>query len=658
MYSFKKRFGRVVKAFIFLFSVTVLSLGFNLDANAKSNINLGSQGTNDSGGVGTSGTWWKTGDYGVRFTLIKRSTGERISRSIDYYKLDDFKSGTVWHTGGNNKLEYVYLKNKEFSVHDGIVYVAQKGGYAFQRDSIWNVITTSKSKKTSTADIKKKYLSSETFLSRIARDMGGGISLETIRSKENRLVFEPIYYFHLDGKYYALTATEIALYDIKAALESRKTIRSGHVSFSHKAIPLAAYLKKAAYNIPQYAGAARNFTNEEILAKMGIGMLGGKRGEKQVAPKIKVKDYTYRVDSDVYTSVMVTAGNDATPENPISATFSIPGIGNLVTDNIYMPKGKQGLAYVRWRTPSSPREMDIKVTVSQGGKQVSSTLTAEIEKKMSWEPLNPKADDTKPINLKDFDMNFRPEESTQTDVTKTERLLWTEWDVEYQPKGDFIGWESAKAGSGKNAYVYYFPKYDELPYYSFGKHEYAYSYSPNGDSVKYIVNGRIPAEPKKYTVAIDKVEMSVVPAGTASRANRDSRYIKSGYGIEADTSVSVKGNGVNYITEFQNIKYFFPEFNYKKYWRWGNIKEGKKIGLDELQNIFRLPQNFYSYTLYKGTSEGRFHFLPIWYPDGIYDVYAELMDCWTPAGELRTNVVGEITVKGALWDDWHIQPGR
>ena len=92
-------------------------------------------------------------------------------------------------------------------------------------------------------------------------------------------------------------------------------------------------------------------------------------------------------------------------------------------------------------------------------------------------------------------------------------------------------------------------------------------------------------------------------------------------------------------------------------WRWGDRIE-QTNGFQELTDKFTLPKNNYSYTGYKGTSDGRFHFLPIWYPDGVYDIYAEVNDCWTPAGELKTNLVGEITCKGALWDDWHIQPGK
>lgn len=45
------------------------------------------------------------------------------------------------------------------------------------------------------------------------------------------------------------------------------------------------------------------------------------------------------------------------------------------------------------------------------------------------------------------------------------------------------------------------------------------------------------------------------------------------------------------------------------------------------------------------------HFTPIWFPDGKYAVYAEVIDAWTPDGMLSVNLTDEITIKGSLYDD-------
>nr|WP_315104700.1 hypothetical protein [uncultured Catonella sp.] len=116
------------------------------------------------------------------------------------------------------------------------------------------------------------------------------------------------------------------------------------------------------------------------------------------------------MDTDVYTSVIVTAGNDATPDNPIRVNFDIPGVGRLNSGDVYVPKGRNQLVWVRWHTPKEPVDMEIMATVTHSGKSEVKVISTDIEKKSLWEPLNPNADDKKPINLTDFDVNFRPSE--------------------------------------------------------------------------------------------------------------------------------------------------------------------------------------------------------------------------------------------------------
>ena len=179
--------NKLIKWVIFLFSVTLLLLPVSI---AKADgFNLGSQESTDYGSGGRKGNWWKPGDYGIRFTVINRKTGKRIARSIDYYKLSDYKSQEIWHTGGNDKLEYIYLNSQKFSVGCTQPYASKNEGYAFMRgNELWNVISVGKSRKTSLKDIKRKYLSSETFLKKVAHDIGGGMTLDTIKSKENQVV--------------------------------------------------------------------------------------------------------------------------------------------------------------------------------------------------------------------------------------------------------------------------------------------------------------------------------------------------------------------------------------------------------------------------------------------------------------------------------------
>ena len=54
----------------------------------------------------------------------------------------------------------------------------------------------------------------------------------------------------------------------------------------------------------------------------------------------------------------------------------------------------------------------------------------------------------------------------------------------------------------------------------------------------------------------------------------------------------------------------------------------------------------------------RTHFTPIWYPDGSYTPYTWLLDCWTPAGMLSMNLTDSVTIRGNLWEEWHIAPAK
>ena len=58
------------------------------------------------------------------------------------------------------------------------------------------------------------------------------------------------------------------------------------------------------------------------------------------------------------------------------------------------------------------------------------------------------------------------------------------------------------------------------------------------------------------------------------------------------------------------------------------------------------------------TYNERAHFTPVWFPDGPYVAYAEVLDAWTPAGMLQINLTDPRTIRDNLFSDWHIGPHR
>lgn len=595
------------------------------------------------------------GDFGIRFSLVDKSTGRKTGKSIDYFKIKTGqKEKEIIHSVvAKNKIEYLRegFRKNDFCKTG---YLDSSGGYAYHEPALWNVIYSKFGNKASREDIKT-WLNGENQSRTLADKMGVDASLFSL--KEHRLIIEPVFYFTLNGEHYGLTAHEIALWDDSLS----GAIRKKHVSRSHKNIPVSLYLKRDRFGFKKHDGSVKVFDNESIQKKLGIGVIGSK--EKTVAsePKIKTFDYVYRCDTEVYTGIELEAGSDHTPDDPMTVIFDIPTVGRLETGNIYVPKGYKQSVWVKWRTPKTPMEMDIRVS---GGHGTPKTIKADVIDKIPWEPQNPRADDRRPLSSGEFRIGALPKQSEITGMDEKKSLVWSRWeDLEYHPYGDFVGWDPIPEISydeGGNPYVSsyrYIDIWDMDAYWSFGRHSYTTDTAPDGSSVTHIVNGRTPTEPVYYTAKIIGIGMEVNPADTCRIQNSDNSFVKSGYGIEADIDVELKGNGIREITGFQTAKYYFPEFNYNKYWRLGERTESmKKPGW--CKERLSLPQNWYSYTGYHHYNNGRYHFLPIWYPDGSYKPYANVYDCWTPSGELRVKIMGEIRCRGSLWEDWYVKVDR
>lgn len=129
------------------------------------------------------------------------------------------------------------------------------------------------------------------------------------------------------------------------------------------------------------------------------------------------------------------------------------------------------------------------------------------------------------------------------------------------------------------------------------------------------------------------------PTATAST-------LKSGYGVQEKVTAKVTTNQSAAVTAAQNAVTYFPEFGYESYWR---LLEADISGRS---TTFQFKANPYS------TYNRRTHFTPIWYPDGSYTPYTWLLDCWTPTGMLSMNLTDRVTIRGNLWEEWHIAPAK
>ena len=124
------------------------------------------------------------------------------------------------------------------------------------------------------------------------------------------------------------------------------------------------------------------------------------------------------------------------------------------------------------------------------------------------------------------------------------------------------------------------------------------------------------------------------------------RTMKSGYGVNQTATGSISSNQSSAVTQPQNAVSYFPEFGYETYWR---LLDRTLTGRS---SEFEFKTNRYS------TYNRRTHFTPIWFPDGAYTPYTWLLDCWTPAGMLSMNMTDSVTIRGNLWEEWHIAPAK
>lgn len=421
-----------------------------------------------------------------------------------------------------------------------------------------------------------------------------GFKYDDITVGDYKLMLEPIMYITYNGVRTAMTATEAALYNMQTGGDLINKMGP----LSHKNLPLAMFLEKDDLGYTAWNGSRDSYmTDSDIINYLGVGIVSFKEKEEEV--EVAASDYEYRVDTDVYTSVTVTGGKH-TPDNPVTVRFYIKNKVYTVSNIVY-PDGGSQLVWCKWHTPNTEQTVNIKVTVSGGASASKTNITANIVDLNKNPPPDPTADDRND--------GFRAV-STPNKLQRTS-ASWSVWSCYWKAKWV---WHSnwRWVGSAKNGHWVDYGRWVDEGEWKFRSSSYSVSLS---------ANMRITCDEKNPTA--------------------NGRTMKSGYGINEKVTGSVSGNGEH--TALQNAVTYFPEFYYKTYWR---LLERMSGGTLEFR------KNKYS------TYNNRTHFTPIWTPDGNYKVYTWAMDCWTPAGMLSANLTDSLTIKGNVFDDWHVSPSH
>lgn len=347
--------------------ILVLSTGMTVLAAGEGNIDGGGGGM----GSGTKTDVWHSQD-GVRVTVVTTS-GSVVSTPFDLTN-SSIPNATI-NFGHVCKLQYT----SGASLSPGGSYTCSRPATPLPR------IISGTSSKASIEAIRR-YFCSEYTAQLVASK--AGIAFEELVSGSYKLVIEPIAYFTHGGRNYAMTATEAALYNQM----SGGTLRSKLPSLTHQNLPLSIFLETPDLGYPAWGGTTSGKVSDaEILSALGIGIVTYK---EVPAAELEATDYTYRVDTDVITSITLTSSREVNPDNPASVTFHINGRSYTV-NNIVMPAGGSQVVWAKWHTSIEPTVLTIQASVS-GASTAKTSFTARIVSLEENLPPDPMATDVNP----------------------------------------------------------------------------------------------------------------------------------------------------------------------------------------------------------------------------------------------------------------------
>lgn len=579
-----QRFKKALQLLFFSFAFSLL-LYSPVFAAGEGNIDGGGGGM----GEGTETDVWRNNMDGIRITVVT-SDGSVAATPFDLTNFNIWDN--VIHFGKVSKVSYTA----------GTALSPGGSSYSCSKPSTALPRIVSGSVNRANVEAIKRYFCSE-YAAQLVSDKTG-IAFDNLISGSYKLVIEPMAYFIHGGRYYAMTATEAALYNQLAGGSLRRTL----TSLTHQNLPLSIFLEVSDLGYPAWTGTTTDRVSDtDIISSLGIGIVNYTDVPET---EFQTPDYTYRVDTDVITSITISSATEVNPDNPASVTFNINGTTHTV-QNIVIPAEGSQVVWVKWHTPTTPTSIPITVSVS-GATTGQTSFLARIVSLEDNIPPDPLATDTNP--------HFRtPSLPGTPNHTSTSWSVWSAaWEENWEWEADW-DWESADCNE----------ECEEDCTENHGE------WVDNGD---WVDNGWYEFTATSYSASLT-ASMELSPDDIVPTADGDN--MKSGYGVKQNTSATVSTNApASHYSYAQTGISYFPEFDYGSYWR---------LLQCDLTNpaSFTFKANGYS------TYNRNVHFTPVWYPNGSYAAYTHLIDAWTPNGMLSINVSDSVTIAGSMFDDWY-----
>ena len=157
----------------------------------------------------------------------------------------------------------------------------------------------------------------------------------------------------------------------------------------------------------------------------------------------------------------------------------------------------------------------------------------------------------------------------------------------------------------------------------------------NGDFVK-----------KHYGIGIPKTSTESLTPDPNSNSTYKNGYwtMKSGYGVWLKAVNSVCG--VSGYAIPSSSAYTTPQFAYAAY---------PEFGYGYGANVCTTLRVQSNYWYFSSPNSPKYHYTPIYFPDGTYVVEIVKSDMWTPAGMISAvSTTKPITIKDSAYDDWFV----
>lgn len=124
----------------------------------------------------------------------------------------------------------------------------------------------------------------------------------------------------------------------------RRCIKKGATLLDTSEPATRAVFRKSDLGYAAWTGSTSGKVSDDaIISSLGIGIVSYKDVPSE---ELEAPDYTYRVDTDVISSIMLTSATEVNPKNPAKATFYING-GTYTVSNIVMPSGETERSSIR-----------------------------------------------------------------------------------------------------------------------------------------------------------------------------------------------------------------------------------------------------------------------------------------------------------------------